>query len=83
MVEFAGFEMPVQYRSIVAEHTAVRERVGLFDVSHMGQIHFSGRDAVAIVEKLVNEVSQFTGDIGFEDDVTLIVAKVTDETDQA
>ena len=42
MVEFAGFEMPVQYRSIVAEHTAVRECVGLFDVSHMGQIHFSG-----------------------------------------
>ena len=53
MVEFAGFEMPVQYRSIVAEHTAVRERVGLFDVSHMGQIHFRGPDAVATVEKLV------------------------------
>jgi aminomethyltransferase len=55
MVEFAGFEMPVQYRSIVAEHTAVRERVGLFDVSHMGQIqiHFHGPEAVAIVEKLV------------------------------
>jgi aminomethyltransferase len=53
MVEFAGFEMPVQYRSIVAEHTAVRERVGLFDVSHMGQIHFRGPDAIAIVEKLV------------------------------
>jgi aminomethyltransferase len=53
MVEFAGFGMPVQYRSIVAEHTAVRERVGLFDVSHMGQIHFRGPDAVATVEKLV------------------------------
>jgi len=53
MVEFAGFEMPVQYRSIVAEHTAVRERVGLFDVSHMGQIHFRGPDTVATVEKLV------------------------------
>ena len=53
MVEFAGFEMPVQYRSIVAEHTAVRERVGLFDVSHMGQIHFCGPEAVATVEKLV------------------------------
>ena len=53
MVEFAGFEMPVQYRSIVAEHTTVRERVGLFDVSHMGQIHFRGPAAVATVEKLV------------------------------
>ena len=53
MVEFAGFEMPVQYRSIKAEHEAVRERVGLFDVSHMGQIHFRGPDAVAAVEKLV------------------------------
>jgi len=53
MVEFAGFEMPVQYRSILAEHTAVRERVALFDVSHMGQIHFRGPDAVATVEKLV------------------------------
>ena len=53
MVAFAGFQMPVQYRSIVAEHTAVRERVGLFDVSHMGQIHFRGPDAVAAVEKLV------------------------------
>jgi aminomethyltransferase len=53
MVEFAGFQMPVQYGSIVAEHTAVRERVGLFDVSHMGQIHLRGPDAVAAVEKLV------------------------------
>jgi aminomethyltransferase len=53
MVDFAGFEMPVQYRSIKAEHQAVRERVGLFDVSHMGQIHFGGSDALATVEKLV------------------------------
>jgi aminomethyltransferase len=53
MVEFAGFEMPVQYHSIKAEHSAVRERVGLFDVSHMGQIHFRGSEAVATVEKLV------------------------------
>jgi aminomethyltransferase len=54
MVEFAGFEMPVQYRSILEEHAAVRERVGLFDVSHMGQIHFSGPEAVATVEHLVS-----------------------------
>jgi aminomethyltransferase len=54
MVEFAGFEMPVQYSSILEEHAAVRERVGLFDVSHMGQIHFSGPEAVATVEHLVS-----------------------------
>ena len=53
MVPFAGFEMPVQYSSIREEHEAVRERAGLFDVSHMGQIHFSGRDANAVVERLV------------------------------
>lgn len=53
MVEFAGFELPVQYSSILEEHNAVRERVGLFDVSHMGQIHFSGPEAVATVEHLV------------------------------
>jgi len=53
MVEFSGFEMPVQYAGIIEEHTAVRERAGLFDVSHMGQIHFSGPEAVATVEALV------------------------------
>ena len=36
LVPFAGWEMPIQYKGIAAEHTAVRERVGLFDVSHMG-----------------------------------------------
>jgi aminomethyltransferase len=53
LVDFAGFEMPVQYTSIKAEHAAVREAAGLFDVSHMGQIHFHGPDAVATVERLV------------------------------
>jgi len=53
MVPFAGFEMPVQYSSIREEHEAVRERAGLFDVSHMGQIHFSGPQADAVVERLV------------------------------
>jgi aminomethyltransferase len=53
MVEFAGFSMPVQYTSILDEHAAVRERAGLFDVSHMGQIHFEGPTAVADVERLV------------------------------
>ena len=54
MVEFAGFEMPVQYSSILKEHAAVRAGAGLFDVSHMGQIHFVGSDAVATVERLVS-----------------------------
>jgi aminomethyltransferase len=53
MVPFAGFEMPVQYQGIKAEHAAVRERAGLFDVSHMGQIHLEGPEAVASAERLV------------------------------
>ncbi len=53
MVPFAGFAMPVQYSSIVEEHRAVRERAGLFDVSHMGQIHLRGPGAAAALERLV------------------------------
>ncbi len=53
MVEFAGFSMPVQYASIVEEHTAVREAAGLFDVSHMGQIRLRGPAAVATAERLL------------------------------
>jgi aminomethyltransferase len=53
MVPFAGFEMPVQYTSILEEHRAVRERAGLFDVSHMGQIHVAGPGALATTERLV------------------------------
>jgi aminomethyltransferase len=53
LVEFAGWEMPVQYTSIQAEHKAVRERAGLFDVSHMGQIHLSGPKAIETTETLV------------------------------
>lgn len=50
MVPFAGFEMPVQYPTgITAEHQAVRERCGLFDVSHMGEFSVTGPDAVAFV----------------------------------
>ena len=53
MVDFAGFSMPVQYGSIKAEHRAVREAAGLFDVSHMGQIHLSGPGALASAERLL------------------------------
>jgi aminomethyltransferase len=54
LVPFAGFEMPVQYSSILREHAAVRERAGLFDVSHMGQIHLRGAGAIADAERLLS-----------------------------
>jgi aminomethyltransferase len=50
MVEFAGFMMPIQYRGITAEHLAVRENVGLFDLSHMGEIQLSGDDALGFLQ---------------------------------
>ncbi len=50
MVPFGGWDMPVEYSGIAAEHTAVRERAGLFDVSHMGQIEIAGGDALALVQ---------------------------------
>jgi len=53
MVEFAGFDMPVQYTSIRDEHSAVREAAGLFDVSHMGQIGFDGPTAIATADHLL------------------------------
>ncbi len=58
MVDFAGFDMPVEYGSILAEHRAVRSRAGLFDVSHMGEVRLRGRDAVALAQRLfTNEVA--------------------------
>jgi aminomethyltransferase len=53
MVEFAGFEMPLQYSSILREHAAVRAAAGLFDVSHMGQIQLEGPAAIAAGEELL------------------------------
>jgi len=47
MVPFGGWEMPVEYSSITAEHLAVRTRAGVFDVSHMGEIEIAGKDALA------------------------------------
>ncbi len=49
MVDFAGWEMPVQYSSIVEEHNAVRNGVGLFDISHMGRLQFYGETAAAFL----------------------------------
>jgi len=50
MVEFAGFDMPISYTSIKEEHEAVRGNVGMFDVSHMGEILCEGKDAEKFVE---------------------------------
>lgn len=52
LVEFGGWSMPVQYTSIVEEHRAVRERVGLFDISHMGRLGFEGPDAAAWIDRV-------------------------------
>jgi aminomethyltransferase len=49
LVPFAGYEMPVQYRSIIEEHRTVRTAVGLFDLSHMGEIEIRGDEAVAFL----------------------------------
>ncbi len=59
IVPFAGFEMPVQYKGIIAEHTIVRTNVGVFDVSHMGEFIVSGKDAVSYLNFLVpNDISK-------------------------
>ena len=57
-VPFGGWNMPVQYTSILSEHKAVREAVGLFDVSHMGEFHVSGTDAACFLDRLlVNRIA--------------------------
>jgi aminomethyltransferase len=59
MVDFGGWDMPVQYEGLVAEHMAVRERVGIFDVSHMGDIQLRGPNSLAAVQKLLmNDASK-------------------------
>ncbi|MCB9667719.1 MAG: glycine cleavage system aminomethyltransferase GcvT [Myxococcales bacterium] len=57
LVPFAGYEMPVQYAGIVAEHHAVRQRAGIFDVSHMGELSVVGQEAVNFLDSVV------TGDV--------------------
>lgn len=89
MVPFAGFEMPVQYSGVTQEHVAVREKVGIFDVSHMGQFFIEGAAAKDLlqfvttnnVDTLENGKAQYTclpnGNGGIVDD--LIVYKMNDE----
>jgi len=52
VIEFAGWEMPIQYKGIIPEHLAVREKVGMFDVSHMGRICVTGKDAESLLDYL-------------------------------
>lgn len=54
MVPFGGWDMPVEYEGITAEHLAVRNAAGLFDVSHMGEIEVAGRDALAAVQHITS-----------------------------
>ena len=54
MVPFGGWDMPVEYSGISDEHLAVRTRVGLFDVSHMGEIEVAGRDALAGIQRITS-----------------------------
>jgi aminomethyltransferase len=89
MVEFAGYEMPIQYTSILAEHKAVRNSVGVFDVSHMGEIFITGDKALDFVQYItINDASKlFPGrvqysamcypDGGIVDD--LLVYKLSDK----
>ena len=59
MVEFAGWEMPVQYRGVIDEHLAVRGKAGLFDVSHMGEIEVRGAGALEFCQRLTaNDVAR-------------------------
>ena len=52
LVDFSGWEMPVEYTGLSKEHLAVRKSAGLFDVSHMGEIEIAGNDALAAVQKI-------------------------------
>ena len=89
MVDFGGWEMPVQYSGIVAEHHAVRRAVGLFDVSHMGEIEIRGPEAFQLIDYVTtNAVARLTPGRaqysallyqhgGFVDDI--LVNKVADD----
>lgn len=59
MLEFAGFDMPVSYQGVIAEHMAVRQHCGLFDISHMGEIFLHGKDAVQNLQYLTcNDINR-------------------------
>ena len=61
MVDFAGWDMPVQYTSIIEEHKTVRNSVGIFDVSHMGELIVQGSDSIKFLNKIVpQDISKLT-----------------------
>ncbi len=61
LVDFAGWEMPVQYAGVIAEHEAVRTAAGIFDVSHMGEIEFRGKGALETANALItNDLAKAT-----------------------
>lgn len=61
---FAGWDMPIDYGSVVAEHTAVRERAGVFDLSHLGSVSVTGPDATAVVQRALSNDIDRIGDGG-------------------
>lgn len=67
LIEFAGFMLPVQYSSIIAEHKTVRNSVGVFDVSHMGEIFIKGKRALDFLQHVtINDTSKlFPGRIQY------------------
>lgn len=61
MVPFAGWYMPIQYTSVIQEHQCVRDKVGIFDVSHMGEIDVTGKDAKKFLQNLLtNDLDKMT-----------------------
>jgi aminomethyltransferase len=74
MVDFAGWEMPVQYSGPIPEHMAVRQAAGLFDVSHMGEVEVSGPDALSLVQRLT------TNDAGKLQDSQVQYTTMTNES---
>src|SRR5215467_10981814 len=59
LIDFGGWEMPVQYQGILEEHRAVRERAGIFDVSHMGELELTGSGCLDALQKLTpNDVAR-------------------------
>ncbi|MBI4300376.1 MAG: glycine cleavage system aminomethyltransferase GcvT, partial [Chloroflexi bacterium] len=53
LVDFAGWEMPIQYTGIIEEHQAVRSSAGIFDVSHMGRVDFTGHGACSFLQRMI------------------------------
>ena len=94
MVDFGGWDMPVEYRSVIDEHRAVRHGVGLFDVSHMGEIDVRGPQALDLVQHVtVNDASKLKigqaqysallyGHGGFVDDILVGLDPLTTQRER-